>query len=282
LKVKSESDLIVIVTLSALLILIISVVPSNDLRIVLGLPFILFFPGYTFVTALFPKKTDLGGIERLALSLGLSIAVVPLIGLILNYTPWGINLNPILASIAVFIAVTSVGAWYRRRRLPEEERFSVSLNVSLSQWTAIRGWDRVLSVILVVSIIGAIGIIAYVIVTPTAGERYTEFYVLGPEGEAEGYPDELKVGEEGRVILGIVSHEHEDDFEYRVEVLVDGEINELYGPLILGHDETWEQEVGFTPEHAGDDQRVEFILYRPSEEAPYETLYLNIDVSNSS
>lgn len=282
MKVKSESDLVVIVALSALLILIISVVPSNDLRIVLGLPFVLFFPGYTFVAALFPKKTDLGGIERLALSLGLSIAVVPLIGLILNYTPWGINLNPMLASIAVFIAVSAVGAWYRRHRLPEEERFSISFHVGLSRWTAMRGMDRVLSIVLVASILGAIGIIAYVIITPTAGERYTEFYVLGPEGKAEGYPGELKVGEEGRVILGIVNHEHEDDFIYRVEVLIDGENDSTHGPLTLDHDETWEQEVGFTPEHVGGNQKVEFMLYKLSEEAPHETLYIDIKVSNSS
>jgi len=29
------------------------------------------------------------GIERVALSFGLSIAIVPLIGLVLNFTPWG-------------------------------------------------------------------------------------------------------------------------------------------------------------------------------------------------
>jgi len=37
--------------------------------------------------ALFPGKDDLDGIERIALSFGLSIAVVPLMGLALNYTP---------------------------------------------------------------------------------------------------------------------------------------------------------------------------------------------------
>jgi uncharacterized membrane protein len=48
---------------------------------------VLFFPGYTLISALFPRKDSLSGVERLALSFGLSIAVVPLIGLILNYMP---------------------------------------------------------------------------------------------------------------------------------------------------------------------------------------------------
>lgn len=50
------------------------------------------------------------------------------------------------------------------------------------------------------SILGAIGTLAYVIITPKAGERFTEFYILGLEGKADNYPDELTVGEEGRVI----------------------------------------------------------------------------------
>ena len=50
----------------------------------LGLAMVLFLPGYTQIAALFSRKDDLDGIERIALSFGLSIAVVPLIGLGLN------------------------------------------------------------------------------------------------------------------------------------------------------------------------------------------------------
>jgi len=40
-------------------------------------------------------------------SVGLSLAVVPLIGLILNYLPWGIRLGPIVVSLSLS-AVTIV------------------------------------------------------------------------------------------------------------------------------------------------------------------------------
>src|SRR5660397_178940 len=98
-------DLQIIVLLLVLLNAFILFEPLNKmiLRTLLGIPFILFMPGYTLIAALFPGKDDLDSIERIALSFGLSIAIVPLIGLGLNFTPFGIRLIPILFSISVFI-----------------------------------------------------------------------------------------------------------------------------------------------------------------------------------
>ena len=282
MRIKSENELAAINILSILLIIIITFLPSNPLRIVLGLPFILFFPGYTLIAALFPKKADLVSIERVALSFGLSIAVTPLIALILNYTQWGIKLYPILVSITLFILATSGAAWYRRHKLPKEERFSISFNVNVSQWTVMSGWDKVLSVILVASILGAIGTLAYVIITPKAVEKYTEFYILGLDGKAMNYPDELTVGEEGKVLLGIVNHEHEDDLTYRVEILIDGEGNSTIRPPALDHDQKWEEEVGFIPQKAGGNQTVKFVLYKEGEEEPYDSVYIRLDVKDIS
>lgn len=100
---------------------------SGGVRIVFGLIFALFSPGYALISAIFPKRDKLGGIERIALSLSLSIAVVPLIGFILNFTPWGIELYPIVISVTVFILAASVVGWYRQRKLGPDQRFKVVL-----------------------------------------------------------------------------------------------------------------------------------------------------------
>jgi len=86
-RIKPLHTFFVVNILTAILILIITFAPGTIFRIILGLPMVLFFPGYTLISALFPRKDSLSGVERLALSFGLSIAVVPLIGLILNYMP---------------------------------------------------------------------------------------------------------------------------------------------------------------------------------------------------
>ncbi|MGB3943467.1 MAG: DUF1616 domain-containing protein, partial [Methanothrix sp.] len=80
------------VALVILTLILTLVEPMTDLwvRVPVGLVMVLFLPGYALIAALFPRDDDLDGIERVALSFGLSIAVVPLIGLGLNYTPWGI------------------------------------------------------------------------------------------------------------------------------------------------------------------------------------------------
>ena len=287
MKAKPNQDLWLIGILTILLAVVIAFSSSTTARIILGLPFLLFFPGYTLMAALFPKKGSLGGVERVALSFGLSIAVVPLIGLILNFTPWGIRLEPILISLAVFIIAMSGVAWYRREKLAPEERFRVPFNIRLPFWRW-RGQstpDKVLSVVLAVVIAGAIGTLGYVVATPKVGEKFTEFYILGPEGKAENYPEELTVGEEGRVILGIVNHEQKGA-SYKVEVWIDGEKAKLRIEgedmdeikVELENEEEWREEVGIVPQKAGEKQKVEFVLYKEGEPYFEEPLHLWIDV----
>lgn len=281
-RIKPAMELPVIDILAILLVIIIAAWPTNTLRVVLGLPVILFFPGYALIGAIFPRRSDLKGVERLALSFGLSIAVAPLIGLILNYTPWSISLYSILVSLTIFILVASAVAWYRRLRLPVEESFWVAFNVSLLGWAKIGRWDKAFTVVILVLILGAIGSLAYAMATPTGSEGFTEFYMLGIDGKAENYPRELAVGEEGKVILGIVNHEREDNLTYRVVITINGETIDTIGPLVLENNEKWENEVSFSLRKVGEDRKVEFLLFKEGEAEPYKSLYIWLDVNDRS
>jgi uncharacterized membrane protein len=283
------TDIKIVIALVLLTCAFILLPPLSDtpMRTILGLPMVLFLPGYALIAALFPKKDDLDGIERVALSFGLSIAVVPLIGLGLNYTPWGIRLLPILVSLSFFTIAMCVVAVYRRRVLPEGEEFSVpfsasylSLREELSKKPDNR-LDRILSIILVLSIIASIVTLAYVVVTPKEGEKFTEFYILGMDGMADGYPTNFTLGQSGTVIVGVVNHEYEVT-DYSMELLLENvsssvDHEKLY--LSLGHNETWEKEVSFTPELIGEDMKLQFLLYKDGNmTVPYRDLHLWIDV----
>lgn len=86
-------------------------------RYVLGSLAVLFLPGFVTVEALYPGEDELEPLERLALSIGLSLAIVPLIGLLLNYTPWGIRLTPIAVSLSAYVVGIGLIAEYRKYRL---------------------------------------------------------------------------------------------------------------------------------------------------------------------
>jgi len=107
--------IIVLVSLTLIIIYITSILPQLiALRYFLGTLYVLYLPGYVLVEALYPEERDLKPLERLALSIGLSLAIVPLIGLILNYTPWGIRLGPVLVSLAIYTFGISIVALIRK------------------------------------------------------------------------------------------------------------------------------------------------------------------------
>jgi hypothetical protein len=101
--------------------------PWTYLRNALGIIFVLWLPGYTIIKALFPVQVpiktsteNLDNIERIALSLGMSIALVPIIGLLLNYTPWGIRLTPIVLSLLALTIVFATAAIIRENQIKKQ------------------------------------------------------------------------------------------------------------------------------------------------------------------
>ena len=123
MRIKVFNDILVISILTVLLVIISVLIPSSIVRIILGLPAILLFPGYSFVAALYPGKEDMNNIQRLALSIGVSVALVTLIGLILNYTPWGVGPESVLFSVSIFILLASAVALLRRGKVPGRNKY---------------------------------------------------------------------------------------------------------------------------------------------------------------
>ena len=131
-RIPIDLALVILLTLSCTPFVLVLPLNETPVRVLLGLLLVLFLPGYSLIAALFPAKDDLDGIERIALSFGLSIAVVPLLGLALNYTPFGIRLVPVLVVLSMFTVSLAVVAGVRRQGLPEGERFVVEVGAGVS------------------------------------------------------------------------------------------------------------------------------------------------------
>ena len=269
--------MLLINVLSAILILSILLVPDSPLQAVLGVPFVLFFPGYILVSALFPGKKDLGGIERLALSIGLSLAVVPLVGLALNYTPWGIRLAPIMASLFMFTLLLSIVANYRRSKLPIEQKLNMSIPIKMPKWSTMRRLDKLFIVGFLAGIVIVGGVAVYLVSAPKIGQQFTEFYVLGSNGQLADYPTNLTLGENGTVTLGVVNHEYEN-VTYRIVITLNNSTIGTLNNITLSNGVTWDQNYTFTPQKTGDNMNLGFELYKEGLDTPYRSLQLWITV----
>lgn len=81
-----------LVSIWGLVPLILALTGVHDLpwRLAFGIPLALLLPGYALLAATLPQST-LDKAERLLLSFGLSLVVTILGGLLLNWTPWGLE-----------------------------------------------------------------------------------------------------------------------------------------------------------------------------------------------
>lgn len=232
---------------------------ETPVRIVVGLLFVLFVPGYAVVAALFPRRdgstsTDgqektepqsfeylqtgrINGIERVVFAVGTSIVLVFAVGVGLVVSPWRISLVPIVASVSGIALLGATISAERRRRVPETERFRVTYREWLAPGRAGRlqpetRTDAVLTVVTVVGLLLAIGSIGYAVSGPSS-DSSTEFSLLvETETGAMVAPDSsanLTLNDSRPLVVGISNHEGER-VEYSVVVVLqeiriqDGEV----------------------------------------------------------
>lgn len=136
---------------------------------------------------------------------------------------------------------------------------------------------KTLSVILALIILGSIALLGYNVTFPPVTEEFTEFYVLNSKGIADDYPQVLTLGQEGKVIVGIVNREQKTE-SYRVEVRMNQAKPSELGPLVLEQGETRQETILFRPVVAGNDQKLEFRLYKSGQTDVYRSVYLLVSV----
>jgi len=131
IKFEEPVDIIASILWTVILLFLIVFNVKGAIRIIFGLPFVIFIPGYLFIFLLFPGNEEIDIIERIALSFGLSIAIVPLVGLILNYTPWGIRLESVATSLSILVFILATFAVIRWHGLEPSKRLIISFEINL-------------------------------------------------------------------------------------------------------------------------------------------------------
>ena len=138
--------------------------------------------------------------------------------------------------------------------------------------------EKVLTLVLLVILAICIAATIYIVVTPKIGERFTEFYILGPEGKAAGYPTKLKLGERGTVIIGVSNHEYKT-MNYTIVVRFEN-VTIWTKKITLEHNQTWEYNFTFKAIKRGKHIKLEFLLYIDENFTRlYRDLHLWLDVT---
>jgi uncharacterized membrane protein len=282
-------DLVLILILIAVAV-IVFFVPVADIapaRLITGLALIFFIPGYALLAAIFPLKADITHVERVGFSLVLSVIIVGGVSFLTSYTPLGLRVGPIVAVVSIFVLVTTVSTYVRRRSLPEEPRFAVSVpGVSGAKralpWEKLDGkLEKTLAIVLVLVSVVALSATIYLVAAPTGGEAYTAFYILGPDGKAHDYPSQFRLGEEQSVIVGVTNHEQRAMDYTLVTTLSDNASTSTLSTEILhlANNENWEQPMIVRPDRIGEDLQLSFLLYGYNDTTPLQTTHLWVNVT---
>jgi uncharacterized membrane protein len=117
----------------------------------------------------------------------------------------------------------------------------------------------------------------YLALNPFMEEKHTEFYILGPGEKEYNYPIDLKTGESGTVVIGVVNKEQEA-MGYVLRVRLDNETLQKKD-LLLQNGQAYRARFTFTPHTAGEKRKMEFLLYKEGYSVPYQSLHLWIDVT---
>lgn len=281
----------------------------EPVQILVGLPLVMLLPGYALTTALFPKRArgeldanvsalgadaiphrirglsdrGLAGAERLAVGFAVSVVLVPLYGLLINYSPLDWSTQSIVGILTAVTVLASIAALVRHRELAAVDTTGYTIAgavAALRQSLRRSTLDATLTVVVVVCVLFAGVSGAFALTSPLDRTQYTDFNLVtqtdGGEYVEANYPDTLVAGEPADFHVGITNNEQQQT-DYTVVVQLqrvrtqDGNVSVLTRNRLasfstqLDAGETTYAQTSLTPQSLGENFRLAFLLYDESE-----------------
>jgi uncharacterized membrane protein len=295
-----------------------------EFQVIVGIPLLLFLPGYALVLILYPNKdysgpslTSVGSgtkiqwrpksvsaTERLALSFGISLALLPILGVLILGFGQPVDGAGIVAIFSVLVAGGLFAGEYRRRKLPTNERFDFpteEIGVTIDSWASGTQFDRALTLGLVLVVVVSLTGLTYALVVPNNGEAYTSMSLLtqtsGGEFVATDYPSTVQAAGETGIFVRVHNFERQSatytlvvesqqvDTSAEEAVILDR--TEVYrASQTLDQDEMWTVDPAIDSALTGENVRLTYYLYKdgapeePTTESAYRTGYVWVTVTD--
>jgi uncharacterized membrane protein len=207
---------------------------------IFALPLLLFVPGYALTLALFRHKS-LTAAERLLFSVGLSISLAALGGLVLNYTPWGLQAGSWLAWIVGVSLAAGVAAF-----LVQQEPLLVTTRRSVSTPPA-----RDLTLFGAAAAFAVIALLLASQPAPVEGNvGYTSLWMIPDQ---TGHPTAVQVG---------IASSELNSTTYNLRLELNGQPLNEWEDITLQPGEKWSDRATLPPTKGS--EKVEAFLYRTS------------------
>lgn len=268
--------------------------PADPVRVALTLPLLFFLPGYALTAAAFPRSPEpaqrrddaslldrvqepaagVDSVERAALGFGLSVALLPIVGLAVAAPVGPVTAIGAITVLTALTALFSVIAAVRRWQLHPEDRYRLPFGSALARVRAGSAVDTVLSIVLAVAVLAAMGAGAFAVAAPQDGTQYTELGIgtINDSGEfvSGDYPTEWGSGESASLAFQVRNYE-DRTVNYTVVVqmqriseddrVVETAELERYSESVPAG-AAWTQEHTLTPALQGDRLQVVYLLYK--------------------
>jgi uncharacterized membrane protein len=138
--------------------------------------------------------------------------------------------------------------------------------------------ERVTKVLAGAIVLSLLLVVGFALVPVGGGDPYTEFYVLGPDGTASGYPQNVTVGETAELRIGVGNFENRQ-LTYTFVVRTD-ETTFATRTVTLDPREKWEAPTTVTFDSPGNKRlRLELYVGEATDGEPYRSLRLFVDVT---
>ena len=203
----------------------------GPLRILLAAPLLSFLPGYAVLDALFPTahSTTRNGSGRLvvegvswgarvAIAVGLSIVLLPLLVVLLGMSGIPLTTTPITVALVAVVTIGITIGSYRRIRTGTEAGYRVPTERWRTELSDATGGsnsriDSILTIVLIIVVVLAMTGFAYGLAAPDRSASYSEVALLNQQGDAlvaGNYPGDVTQGAPLNVTMTIKNQEGVD------------------------------------------------------------------------
>ena len=256
-----DTDILVVIVLTIVAVVLVFIIPSEWLPLrILTLPLAFVLPGYALMSALFPGK-PFGNAERIIFTLGISVSIVILGGLVLNSTTFGLQARSWAVLLGVITLGASAVAILRQREQGEvTERWSGFKDVSFTfrQGVLLGIATLIIGGAFAVSIVGA---------QQQARSGFTQLWML-PASSTSKVDNSVNLG---------VSNKESTPMQYHLAVDINGKLIKDWPAIDLSPNQQWKftlvLQKSLLAGSATTPAKIEALLYRASDP---KTLYRHV------